>query len=51
MLFDSLTDRSLNHSNIVMKNWLVNPTGHGNGFIPVDLLQEHMNLYIKVRCP
>lgn len=31
-----------------MNNWLVNPTGSSRGFIPVDLLQEHMNLYIKV---
>ncbi|OJT07079.1 hypothetical protein TRAPUB_2111 [Trametes pubescens] len=32
---------------IIMKNWLVNPTGHVNGFIPVDLLQEHFNFWIK----
>ncbi len=38
-------------SDIVIKNWLVNPTGHANGFVPVDLLQEHMNLWIKVSIP
>ncbi|EKM56352.1 uncharacterized protein PHACADRAFT_183061 [Phanerochaete carnosa HHB-10118-sp] len=27
--------------------YLVNPTGHPNGFIPVNLLQKHLNLYIK----
>ncbi|KAI0707558.1 hypothetical protein C8T65DRAFT_576601 [Cerioporus squamosus] len=33
---------------IIMKNWLVNITGNPNAFIPVDLLQEHMNYWIKV---
>ncbi|KAH9910452.1 uncharacterized protein BXZ73DRAFT_83560 [Epithele typhae] len=32
---------------IVLKNWLVNPTGMENAWVPVDLLQEHMNLMIK----
>ncbi|KAH9920829.1 uncharacterized protein BXZ73DRAFT_1550, partial [Epithele typhae] len=32
---------------IVLKNWLVNPTGMENSWVPVDLLQEHMNLMIK----
>lgn len=32
-----------------MKNWVVNTTGRPNGFIPVDLLQEHLNFWIKVR--
>ncbi len=35
-------------SNIMMKNWLVNPTGRPNAWVPVDLLQEHMNFWIKV---
>lgn len=33
---------------IILKNWLVNTTGFADSFIPVDLLQEHMNLLIKV---
>ncbi|KAJ2968060.1 hypothetical protein NUW54_g13328 [Trametes sanguinea] len=33
---------------IIMNNWLVNTTGNANGFIPVDLLQEHLNFWIKV---
>ncbi|KAI0349403.1 hypothetical protein OH77DRAFT_1465461 [Trametes cingulata] len=33
---------------IIMNNWLVNTTGKVNGFIPVDLLQEHLNFWIKV---
>ncbi|KAH9912304.1 uncharacterized protein BXZ73DRAFT_107508 [Epithele typhae] len=33
--------------NIMIKNWLVNPTGKPNSWVPVDLLQEHMNLWIK----
>ncbi|CDO68807.1 hypothetical protein BN946_scf184805.g16 [Trametes cinnabarina] len=32
---------------IIMNNWLVNTTGNANGFIPVDLLQEHLNYWIK----
>ncbi|KAH7921361.1 hypothetical protein BV22DRAFT_1049687 [Leucogyrophana mollusca] len=34
-------------SDMVLKNWLVNPTGHPNSFIEVDLLQEHLNFWIK----
>lgn len=34
---------------IILNNWLVNTTGFADSFIPVDLLQEHMNLWIKVR--
>ena len=33
---------------VVMKNWLVNTTGYVDGFIPLDLLQEHLNFWIKV---
>ena len=33
---------------IILNNWLVNTTGHADAFIPLDLLQEHMNLWIKV---
>ncbi|KAH9847420.1 hypothetical protein C2E23DRAFT_741772 [Lenzites betulinus] len=33
---------------IIMNNWLVNTTGNADGFIPVDLLQEHLNFSIKV---
>jgi len=32
---------------IILKNWLVNPTGKPNAWVPVDLLQEHMNFWIK----
>ncbi|THG94119.1 hypothetical protein EW026_g7288 [Hermanssonia centrifuga] len=35
-------------SAIILKNWLVNPSGRANGFLPVDLLQEHMNFWVKV---
>ncbi|KAF8162231.1 hypothetical protein BJ912DRAFT_1098508 [Pholiota molesta] len=34
--------------NIVMKNWLLNPSGLPNRFIEMDLVQEHLNLKIKV---
>ncbi|PIL28976.1 hypothetical protein GSI_09023 [Ganoderma sinense ZZ0214-1] len=33
---------------IMINNWLVNPTGKPNAWVPVDLLQEHMNFWIKV---
>ncbi|KAI0727174.1 hypothetical protein C8Q72DRAFT_782214, partial [Fomitopsis betulina] len=32
---------------IVLKNWLVNPTGKANAWVKVDLLQEHLNFWIK----
>ncbi|KAF6743049.1 hypothetical protein DFP72DRAFT_859600 [Ephemerocybe angulata] len=34
-------------ANIVLKNWLLNPTGRPNAFVEVDLVQEHMNFWIK----
>ncbi|KAI0309308.1 hypothetical protein OF83DRAFT_1072222 [Amylostereum chailletii] len=33
---------------IIIKNWLVNPTGKEDGFLEIDLLQEHLNYWIKV---
>ncbi len=35
-------------STIILNNWLVNPTGRANSFLQVDLLQEHMNFWVKV---
>jgi hypothetical protein len=35
-------------SDIVLNNWLVNPTGNPNSWVEVDLMQEHMNFWIKV---
>ncbi|KAJ7050632.1 hypothetical protein C8F01DRAFT_1067474 [Mycena amicta] len=32
---------------VVMNNWLVNTTGNPNSFLEGDLLQEHMNFWIK----
>ncbi|KAJ3558625.1 hypothetical protein NM688_g806 [Phlebia brevispora] len=32
---------------IVLKNWLVNTTGKPNAWSEVDLLQEHLNFWIK----
>ena len=34
---------------IVLGNWLVNPTGKENSFVELDLMQEHLNYWIKVR--
>ncbi|KAJ6484650.1 hypothetical protein C8R45DRAFT_829628, partial [Mycena sanguinolenta] len=33
--------------NIVLRNWLVNPTGNPFSWVEVDLMQEHMNFWIK----
>lgn len=32
---------------VVLNNWLVNPTGSENGFVEIDLMQEHNNFWIK----
>ncbi|KAH9003933.1 hypothetical protein EDB83DRAFT_2237225 [Lactarius deliciosus] len=32
---------------IVLNNWLVNPTGKANSFVELDLMQEHLNYWIK----
>ena len=31
-----------------MNNWLLNPTGKPNSFVEIDLMQEHLNYWIKV---
>lgn len=38
----------LNYRDIVLNNWLVNPTGKESSWVEVDLMQEHMNYWIKV---
>lgn len=37
-------------SKIILRNWLVNPTGLPNRFVELDLIQEHLNFWIKVSC-
>ncbi|KIM41147.1 hypothetical protein M413DRAFT_72593 [Hebeloma cylindrosporum] len=32
---------------IVLNNWLLNPTGNANSFVEIDLVQEHLNYWIK----
>ncbi|KAH9008809.1 hypothetical protein EDB84DRAFT_1594668 [Lactarius hengduanensis] len=32
---------------IVLNNWLMNPTGKANSFVELDLMQEHLNYWIK----
>ncbi|KZP08017.1 hypothetical protein FIBSPDRAFT_914360 [Athelia psychrophila] len=32
---------------LVLDNWLLNPTGKPNSWVEVDLMQEHMNYWIK----
>ncbi|KAJ7125765.1 hypothetical protein C8R43DRAFT_898159 [Mycena crocata] len=32
---------------IVLQNWLANPQGKINGFVEIDLVQEHLNFWIK----
>ncbi len=40
----------MNHSysEVMLDNWLVNLTGHVDGFKEVDLLQEHQNFWAKI---
>ncbi|KAJ7022410.1 hypothetical protein C8F04DRAFT_960328 [Mycena alexandri] len=37
--------RELRH--IILQNWLLNPTGKPNSFVEIDLVQEHLNFWIK----
>ncbi|KAF7375236.1 hypothetical protein MSAN_00410200 [Mycena sanguinolenta] len=32
---------------IVLQNWLANPQGKPNSFVEIDLVQEHLNFWIK----
>ncbi|KAJ7235067.1 hypothetical protein C8J57DRAFT_1572916 [Mycena rebaudengoi] len=32
---------------VILHNWLLNPSGKINAFVEVDLVQEHLNLWIK----
>ncbi|KAJ7625927.1 hypothetical protein FB45DRAFT_922649 [Roridomyces roridus] len=32
---------------IVLQNWLANPQGKRNAFVEIDLVQEHLNFWIK----
>ncbi|KAF8064912.1 hypothetical protein FPV67DRAFT_1608385 [Lyophyllum atratum] len=32
---------------IILNNWLLNPTGKPNAFVEMDLVQEHLNFWIK----
>ncbi|EMD42077.1 hypothetical protein CERSUDRAFT_28738, partial [Gelatoporia subvermispora B] len=32
---------------VIVQNWLVNPTGCENAWVEVDLMQEHLNLWTK----
>ncbi|KAJ6624223.1 hypothetical protein B0H10DRAFT_2162254 [Mycena sp. CBHHK59/15] len=32
---------------VILHNWVLNPTGKLNAFVEVDLVQEHLNLWIK----
>ncbi|KAI0072891.1 hypothetical protein K474DRAFT_1700685 [Panus rudis PR-1116 ss-1] len=33
---------------IIIQNWVINPIGKPNSFVPVDLVQEHFILWIKI---
>ncbi|TFY81070.1 hypothetical protein EWM64_g2940 [Hericium alpestre] len=39
------------YRDIVLNNWLANPTGKPNSFVDVDLVQEHLNFWIKLTIP
>jgi hypothetical protein len=36
---------------IVLNNWLLNPSGHEDGFVEMDRIQEFFNFWIKVCFP
>ncbi|KAI0075557.1 hypothetical protein K474DRAFT_1599581 [Panus rudis PR-1116 ss-1] len=36
---------------IIIQNWVINPTGKANSFVPVDLMQEHFIYWIKKISP
>ena len=42
-----LTAQSINRD-IVLNNWLLNPTGNPNSWVEMDLAQEHLNFWVKV---
>ncbi|KAF4610292.1 hypothetical protein D9613_010674 [Agrocybe pediades] len=39
--------RTGNPRAIILDNWLLNPTGKPNSWVEVDLVQEHLNFWIK----
>lgn len=41
-------DIDQNPSKIVLDNWLLNPTGNPDSWVELDLVQEHLNYWIKV---
>ncbi|KAJ3574266.1 hypothetical protein NP233_g1885 [Leucocoprinus birnbaumii] len=41
-------ERLTQFSGIVLNNWLANPSGKPNSFVELDLVQEHLNYWIKV---
>ena len=48
-IFNNMYLLNLNlNRKIILHNWLVNPTGRSNGFVEIDLMQEHLNFWIKV---
>ncbi|EJD46862.1 hypothetical protein AURDEDRAFT_62846, partial [Auricularia subglabra TFB-10046 SS5] len=32
---------------LILQNWLINPTGTKDGWVALDLMQEHLNFWIK----
>ncbi|KAJ6601568.1 hypothetical protein B0H10DRAFT_2082155 [Mycena sp. CBHHK59/15] len=42
----SVWTKELRH--VILQNWLLNPTGKPNSFVEIDLVQEHLNFWIKV---
>ena len=41
-------DIDQNPSKIVLDNWLLNPTGNPDSWVELNLVQEHLNYWIKV---
>jgi hypothetical protein len=47
-MISHVTRNLTTHSDIIQKNWLVNPTGNPNEWHGEDWLVERNNLYTKV---
>ncbi|KAJ7284786.1 hypothetical protein C8J57DRAFT_1051947, partial [Mycena rebaudengoi] len=45
--FWQVADSSLAFSTIILQNWLANPQGKAASFVEIDLVQEHLNYWIK----
>lgn len=48
-LSPTLSSQIILFRTVITQNWLLNPTGKPNAFVEIDLVQEHLNFWVKVR--